>query len=209
MFTLNSNPILNNEMRGRDGEMSCRWRWVEKWERLMTTIKIYAVMYSFVHSNTHTLYCAMDSISMCDDYAVGVLFSLFCCCYFDVYGIMPLYSLCLVSVLVGNWSCSFVPSGYSLCSFVECTVIWTQFSIVCADWLSITILLYRPIENVESVSIEIDGLERTASFLEFPGEVRCCVTMVLEFMWYSIVWNDAVWELIVLVLEKGFCYVWG
>ena len=55
---------------------------MEKWERLMTTIKIYAVMYSFVHSNTHTLYCAMDSISMCDDYAVGVLFSLFCCCFF-------------------------------------------------------------------------------------------------------------------------------
>ena len=49
---------------------------------LMTTIMNYAVMYSFVHSNAHTLYCAMDINWMCDDYTVGVLFSLFCCCYF-------------------------------------------------------------------------------------------------------------------------------
>ena len=76
------------------------------------------------------------------------------------------------------------------CSFVECTVIWNQFSIVCVEWFSITILLYRPIENVESVSIDIDGLERTASIFEFPGDVRCCVTMAIEFMWCCIIWND-------------------
>ena len=149
MFTFNPNPILNNEKKWEGWRDGCGWRWVEKWERLMTTIMNCAVMYSFVHSNTHTLYCAMDSNWMCDDYTMSVLFSLFCCSFcFDVYGMVPLYSLCLVSVLVGNWSCSFVPSGYSICSCVECTVIWNQFSIVCADWLSITILLYRPIENV-------------------------------------------------------------
>ena len=84
--------------------MGCGWRWVEKWEMLMTTIMNCAVIYSFVHSNTHTLYCAMHSIWMWDDYAVGVLFSLLCCCIcFGVYGIVPLYSLCLVSVVGRKW----------------------------------------------------------------------------------------------------------
>ena len=69
---------------------------------------------------------------------------------------------------------------------MDCTGICTQFSVVCADWLSVTILLYRPIENIESVSIEIDGLERTASFLEFPGEVRCCVTMAIVLCDYCM-----------------------
>ena len=40
--------------------------------------------------------------------------------------------------------------------------------------------------NVESVSIDIDGLERTASFLEFPGEVRCCVIMAIVLCDYCM-----------------------
>ena len=67
---------------------------MEKWERLMTTIKNCAVMYSFVHSNTHTFYCMMNSNWMCDDYAVGVLFSLLCCCFF-VYMVLYHSILCV------------------------------------------------------------------------------------------------------------------
>ena len=71
---------------------------------LMTTIMNCAVIYSFVHSNAYTLYCGIYSIWMCDDYAVGVLFSLLCCCFcFGVYGIVPLYSLCLISVVGRKW----------------------------------------------------------------------------------------------------------
>ena len=75
-------PSWTMNRNEREGEMGCGWHWVEKWERLMTTIMNCAVIYSFMHSNAHTLYCAMNSNWMCDDYAVGVLFSLFCCCFF-------------------------------------------------------------------------------------------------------------------------------
>ena len=39
---------------------------------------------------------------------------------------------------------------------------------------------------MESVSIDIDGLERTASFLVFPEEVRCCVTMAIVLCDYCM-----------------------